>query len=164
MIFLIDLQKTFDSVSFRFLELTLEVFGFGPNYRKWISILLRGFSACTIVNGNISERFAIKRGYRQGSPILGYLFILCIEIFALALRNSKAKPYQTPQGYKHLQEQYADDLTIFLEYIEGKDNLNVQNLKHILSVLDNSLYCQVWVLIKLRQCYPCLGLVKINPI
>ena len=34
MILLIDFQKAFDSVLFRFLELTLEVFGVGPNYRK----------------------------------------------------------------------------------------------------------------------------------
>ena len=89
MILLFDFQKAFDSVLFRFLELTLEVFGFVPNYGKWIIILLRGFSECTVVNGNISERFAIKRGCRQGDPISGYLFILCIEILALALKNSK---------------------------------------------------------------------------
>ena len=93
MILLIDFQEAFDSVSFRFLELTLEVFGFEPNYRKWISILLRGFNACTVVNDNISERFAIKRGCRQGEPLSGYRFILCIAILALALNKSKAKPY-----------------------------------------------------------------------
>ena len=92
MILLVDFQKAFDSVSFSFLEVTLEVFGFGPNYREWISILLKGFSACTVVNGNISEIFQIKRGCRQGDPISGYWFILCIKILALALQNSKATP------------------------------------------------------------------------
>ena len=71
----------------------------------------------------ISERFAIKRGCRQGDPISGYLFILCIEILALALRNSKAKPYQTHKGNEHLQEQYADDMTIFLDYVDVDDDL-----------------------------------------
>ena len=52
MIRLIDFQKAFDSAPFRFLELTLEVFGFGPNYGKWISILLKDFNAFTKVNGN----------------------------------------------------------------------------------------------------------------
>ena len=98
MTLLLDFQKAFDSVSFRFLELTLEVFGFGPNYRKWISILLKGFNSCTVGNGNISERFRIKRGCRQGDPISGYLFILCIEILSLALKNSRAKPYKTIKG------------------------------------------------------------------
>ena len=114
MVLLIDFQKAFDSVSFNFLELTFEMFGFGPNHRERISILLKGFSACTVVNGNIFERFAIKRCCRQGNPISWYLFILCVKILALALQNSKAKPYQTRKNNSHLQEQYADDLTIFL--------------------------------------------------
>ena len=49
MILLVDFQRAFDSVSFSFLELTLEVFGFGPKYREWINILLKGFNACTVV-------------------------------------------------------------------------------------------------------------------
>ena len=77
-----------------------------------------------------------KRCRRQGYPLSGYLFILCIEIFALALRNSKAKRYQTPIGNKHLQEQYADDLSIFLEYVDGDDDLNASNIKNILDVPD----------------------------
>ena len=112
------------------------MFGFGPNYREWISILLKGFSASTVVNGNISERFAIKRDCRQGDSILGYLFILCIKIVALALQNAKAKPYQTRKNHFHLQEQYVDDLKIFLQYAKDDDCKNAENVKHIIKVLD----------------------------
>ena len=136
MILLIYLRKAFDSVSFSFLELILEMFGFGPNYREGISILLKGFSACTVVNGKISERFAIKRGCRQGDPISGYLFILCIKILVLALQNSKAKPYQTRKNTFHLQEQYADDLTIFPEYVRDDNCKNAYIVRHIIKVLD----------------------------
>ena len=38
------------------------------------------FQAVTVVNGNISAPFEIKRGCCQGDPISGYLFILVIEI------------------------------------------------------------------------------------
>ena len=64
------------------------------------------------------------------------MFILCIKILALALKNSKAKPYKTKKGNSHLQEQYADNLTIFLEYIEGDEDLNSSNGKSVLKVLD----------------------------
>ena len=69
------------------------------------------------------------------TPYLG-TFILCIEILALALKNSKAKPYKTKKGYSHLQEQYANDLTILLEYTEGDDDRNAFSIKCVLSVLD----------------------------
>ena len=37
---MIDFEKAFDSVSFPFIQSILEIFGFGPNFRKWINILL----------------------------------------------------------------------------------------------------------------------------
>ena len=77
---LIDFEKAFDSVSFKFIITTLELFGFGEVFVKWITIILGmktgcHFQAVTVVNGNISKPFDVKRGCRQGDPISGYLFI-----------------------------------------------------------------------------------------
>ena len=88
--------------------------------------------------------------FQSKDSISGWLFILCIEILALALWNLKATPYPTRNENIHLQEQYEDDLTIFLEYIEGNDDLNAQNIKYILSVLGEFFVYQVWVLIELK--------------
>ena len=79
---------------------TLEIFGFGEVFIKWITIILgikpgTNFQAVTVVNGNISAPFNIKRGCRQGDPISGYLFILVIEILALMLAKSKLRPFRT---------------------------------------------------------------------
>ena len=60
------------------------------------------FKAVTVVNGNISKPFEIRRGCRQGDPISGYLFILVMEILALLLKKvPRAKPYRTKQGLEH---------------------------------------------------------------
>ena len=98
-ILLIDFEKAFDSVSFDFILTTLDVFNFGEVFIKWIKIILgvnedAGFTAVTIINGNISKPLKIGRGCRQGDPIAGYLFILTIEILALLLKNSKTKSLQ----------------------------------------------------------------------
>ena len=74
--------------------------------------------------------FQFKFGFKSG-----YLFILCIEILALALKKLKAKPYKCKKGNYHLQEQYADDLTIFLEYTKDDDGWNTSSIKCVLSVL-----------------------------
>ena len=90
---MIDFEKAFDSVSFSFIQNTLEIFGFGPNFRKWINILLgnsetrKKFVGVSLVNGYPTEQFKILRGCRQGDPIAGYLFVLCIEILKLTLKN-----------------------------------------------------------------------------
>ena len=60
----------------------------------WINILLgnsnnKGFNGVTIVNGHVSEQFPIQQGCRKGDPIFGYLFVLCIEVLVLLIKNSK---------------------------------------------------------------------------
>ena len=57
------------------------------------------FKVVTVVNGNISTPFCVKRGCRQGDPILRYLFILEMEILALLLeKNGKIKPFKAKFG------------------------------------------------------------------
>ena len=121
MLILIDFEKAFDSVSFKFIITTLELFGFGEVFIKWITIKLGmktgcHFQAVTVVNGNISKPFDVKRGCSQGDLISGYLFILVIEILALMLVKAKLRPYKTKNNLEHLMDIYADDLSVYLEY------------------------------------------------
>ena len=93
MLLMIDFEKAFDSVDFRFLVTTLELFEFGEYFITWVKIILgynegTQFRAVTVVNGNISKPFEIRRGCRQGDPISGYLFILVMEILALLLKKN----------------------------------------------------------------------------
>ena len=41
------------------------------------------------VNGQLSQWFAIRRGCRQGYPISPCLFILCVEIPAITIKQNK---------------------------------------------------------------------------
>ena len=75
LLLLIDLHKAFDSISFKHINTTLQFFGFGNNFTKWINILLRNFKACINHAGNISEFFEVSRGPRQGDPIAAALFV-----------------------------------------------------------------------------------------
>ena len=68
MILLIDFEKAFDSVSFKFIMTTLNNLNFGENFKQWIKIILgmddnSGFQAVTVVNGNILRRINVDRGY-----------------------------------------------------------------------------------------------------
>ena len=117
MLMLIDFEKAFDSVNFPLIVTTLALFGFGEVFIKWITIILGmkaggHFQAVTVVNGNISKPFDVKRGCRQGDPISGYLFILVIEILALMLEKAKLRPYRTKNNLEHLMDTYADNLSI----------------------------------------------------
>ena len=130
LLLLIDFRKAFDSISFKFIEGSLIHFGFKENFIKWIKILLNNFKASINHAGNISTPFQVLRGCRQGDPIASALFVLCIEILCLKLRNSENVKGFKIGNLELLLSLYADDCSIFLEY-------ESQNLRNAIQVLNS---------------------------
>ena len=129
LLLLVDFQKAFDSVSFRYLEKCLNFMNFPPDIIKWIQLLLYNFQAVINHCGNISQRFDICRGCRQGDPIAPYLFLIAVEFLAHKLRNEvQIQGFKFSQDISHTLDLYADDLTIYLTPDE-------QNLKLVLKIL-----------------------------
>ena len=138
---LIDFEKAYDSLSFSFIKKCLLYFNFGQNMIKWIDILLNNFWAVINHCGNISQKFSIGRGARQGDPIASYIFIICIEILAIKLRCDEGIKGFKVENLSHLLELYADDCTIFLESCEDnlRKTLDILNLFYRISGLKISI-------------------------
>ena len=70
-------------------------------------------------NGYASDFFNLERGVRQGCPLSGILFVLGIEILALAIKkNPKIEGIRV--GAREIKiTQYADDTTVFLKNLES---------------------------------------------
>ena len=83
----LDQMKAFDRVSHEFLFSTLEAFGFGPSYIKWVKLLYTNINSAVLVNGYISDTFQVSRGVPQGCPLSPLLYVLCIESFAVKIRS-----------------------------------------------------------------------------
>ncbi len=83
----IDQSKAFDRVSQQWVQMVLERYGFGEQFRKWIDILYTNARSTIFTNGFLSESVQIERGVRQGSPLGPYLYILQSEPFAEAIRQ-----------------------------------------------------------------------------
>ena len=79
--FTVDLQKAFDSIDHIFLLASLDKFGFGNNFKTWISILLNKNESCVSNGGRNTQYFNLNRGARQGDPIATYFFIIVLEVF-----------------------------------------------------------------------------------
>ena len=102
--------------------------GFGPDFVKWVSVLMADTKSCVAYCGWLSEYFAVEAGIRQGCPFSPLAFVLAVELLAIKIRhceNIKGLNYWNARN--GLLESiitivlYADDLTLFL-----KDEQDVQ--------------------------------------
>ncbi|GKA88883.1 RNA-directed DNA polymerase, eukaryota, reverse transcriptase zinc-binding domain protein [Tanacetum coccineum] len=113
--FKIDIQKAYDTVSWKFLEFCLKEFGFHPVMIHWIMVCLTTapFSVC--INGDTHGFFKAKRGLRHGDPISPYLFTLVMEVLNLMVkrhvrRDRRFKYHSGCQKLGITSLLFADDL------------------------------------------------------
>jgi len=111
----LDFEKAFDSLDWGFMNKVLVAFGFGPDICKWIFTFYKDIKSSVLVNGQASDWFTVKRGCRQGDPISPYIFILCVEIMAVMIRENKQIKGITIYDTEHKISQYADDTEIMLD-------------------------------------------------
>jgi len=124
----LDIEKAFDSIEFPFLFQAMAAFGIGEEFQSMIQTLYSNTSSSVMNNGYATHRFPLLRGVRQGDPLSPYLFILGMEILAIAIRNCDLIKGLELNGRVYKLLQYADDTTVFL-----KDD---ESLKSLLILLD----------------------------
>ena len=83
----IDIEKAFDSLDHTFILAVLKKFGFGKNFVSWVEPLLNNQEFCVINRGITTRHFPLQQGARQGDPISAYVFILCLEILFILIKN-----------------------------------------------------------------------------
>ena len=126
---LIDFQKAFNSVSWQFLYKVLEIFGFDEQLTSWVKLFNNDIVAYVIQCGILSKPVSIKKGCRQGDPIVPYLFILVAEILTLLIEYN---PDITGINVGRTQiklSQFADDTTILLDGSEKSLQATLNILK-----------------------------------
>jgi len=78
-IFKIDFEKAYDSVSWEFLCYMMERMGFGWKWQKWIKGCLESATMFVLVNGSSTSQFEPERGLRQGDSLAHFLFMIVTE-------------------------------------------------------------------------------------
>ena len=85
------------------MEVPIDIFQFGSDFKTWVKILNTNISSCIINNGFASEPFTLKRGVRQGCPLSGLLFILAAELLSCSVRaNDHIKGIRVSNKRHHL--------------------------------------------------------------
>ena len=108
----IDFEKAFDSVEWKFIMNSLELFNFGPSIRKWFSIFYNNMETAVMNSGYMTNYFQVSRGVRQGCPLSPLLFILSVELLASKIRREpNCRGVSLPIHQEAKISQFADDAT-----------------------------------------------------
>ena len=133
----IDFRKAFDTIEWNFLHKCIELYNFGPNIRKWISILYNNVESGVMNAGFMTNYFKVSRGVCQGCPLSPLLFVLAVEMLALKIRQDQlCRGIELPNGQNAKISQFADDTTLILEDTTSLRNaMNIVNSFGVLSSL-----------------------------
>ena len=96
----------------------MNFFNFGEEFIKLVNIILTNIKLCVIQHGIFSKFFEIGRGCRQGDPASPYIFLLCVEIMGIMIRQNKDITGISHFGREYKLMQYADDTTLILDGTE----------------------------------------------
>jgi len=91
MMFKVDYEKAYDSVSWNFLIYMLRRMGFCSKWIQWIDGCLRSASISILINGSPSDEFIPQRGLRQGDPLAPLLFNIVAEALNRLVRQAVEK-------------------------------------------------------------------------
>nr|GEW08398.1 RNA-directed DNA polymerase, eukaryota, reverse transcriptase zinc-binding domain protein [Tanacetum cinerariifolium] len=132
LVFKIDFEKAFDSISWDFLFQVMRFMGFNEKWMNWISGYLSSTTSSILINRSPTREFNISRGLRQGDPLSPILFIIAMEGLHVAIEDDIAAGLY--RGLKvntlilsHLF--FADDTLFIGEWSRA-------NIKSLVSILD----------------------------
>lgn len=122
----LDQEKAFDRVNRTFLLQLLEVYGFFPDFCRWVSTLYYDAFMQIIINDQLSPKICLKRGVRQGDPLSPLLYVLCLEVLASLIHVSpEIEGFLLPgaNGLQAWARLYADDIFAVLKSLRSLEAL-----------------------------------------
>lgn len=111
-----DLDHAFDRVDRSFLYTTMQDLGFKPSLIALLKRIGDLSSSRLLINGHLSESFAIERSVRQGDPLAMHLFVLFLHPLICKLEA-------VCSGDDDLIAVYADDISVVVSNNSKVDEL-----------------------------------------
>jgi hypothetical protein len=115
---LVDFRKAYDSIDREFVWHVLREFEYPDGFIQLLQRLHKGTSASFLVNGELSQRFPIVTGIRQGCPLAPLLFLIAAEALKHSIdqdpRISGIELRGRHAAHRHVFSAFVDDSLVYL--------------------------------------------------
>ncbi|GAU47212.1 hypothetical protein TSUD_403530 [Trifolium subterraneum] len=116
LIFKVDFERTYDTVSWKYLEKMMIKMGFAEGWLRWMKASIFESSMSVLVNGSPTEDFKVSKGLRQGDPPSPFLFLIAAEgltgLVKRAVDIGKFHGYNVHETLQFQILQFADDIVL----------------------------------------------------
>ena len=119
LLMLIDFEKAFDSISWKFMYKVFEFFNFPADIVNWIKLFNKNMESTIIQCGILSDFFTLQRGCKQGDPLACYEFIICGEILSILIKNNTLIKGIIIGDFEYKLTQFADDTSLLMDGTQG---------------------------------------------
>lgn len=149
----LDQQGAFNNISHEYLHQLLKIHKFGPTMTQSILALLNQTKGYVKIGSTLLAPFVFKKGFRQGDPIAGPLYVLSIEPFLrLATKMMASIGYPIPNSnFRITSTGFADDVHFFIsenqqfQLITDAFNLYSRQSGALLNTTKSKgLFCGAW--------------------
>lgn len=136
--FMVDIRKAFDTLSWKFLLDLLSRLGFPSLMITWIRECITSTTFSISLNGKMHGFVKSRRGLRKGDPISPYLFALAMEYLSRLVKVNTASPnfnfHPKCEKVGLTDLAFADDIMVF----SRGDVESVAILFHTLQIFGSS--------------------------
>ncbi|VEN37593.1 unnamed protein product [Callosobruchus maculatus] len=109
LVLFVDFQQAYDRIKRHRMYKVLEDFKINAKLRRMVQLTLRKTENMVRINNEISEKFEVNEGVRQGDPLSTVLFSLCLE---KVIRGANINREGLLYHRKHQCLAFADDVAI----------------------------------------------------
>ena len=112
----IDFAHAYDFVSQDYIISVLETMQFPPVFIRLVALSMKDQYGRVIVNGDLTDKFPIRNGGKQGDPLFPYMYVLALEgLFAYMEQGTDIQGVKLPQHDEWVQHMgYADDTAVLI--------------------------------------------------
>ncbi|MCH88013.1 LINE-1 reverse transcriptase like, partial [Trifolium medium] len=116
LIFKVDFERAYDTVSWKYLENMMIKMGFAEGWLRWMKACIFESTMSVLVNGSPTEDFKVSKGLRQGDPLSPFLFLIAAEgltgLVKKAVEIGKFHGYNVHETLQFQILQFVDDTVL----------------------------------------------------